>query len=239
MAGLQLPAVVPFSVSIDRTTLGPRWAKWVKSLEYYMTASSITDKAQMRAMLLHLAGTEVQDVFETLSETGDDYKTALARLTQYFEPRKNISFERHKFRQACQGATESMDAFVTRLRELAKSCDFKTTAEEMIRDQIVDKCASNSLRRRFLRETDLTLDTILEIARAGEAADLHASKIESAPTQGSGQVNRVTSTRPKEHFPKSQTRGNARQHNNARNANTRRSVVCYCCGRPGHRAKDP
>ena len=44
----------------------------------------------------------------------------------------------------------------------------------MIRDQVVDKCASNSLRRRLLRETDLTLEGLLRIARSIEASDLHA-----------------------------------------------------------------
>ena len=60
-------------------------------------ASNITDKKQRGAVLLHLAGPEVQRVFETLSGTGDDHATALAKLTEYFEPKKNIPFVRqHK-----------------------------------------------------------------------------------------------------------------------------------------------
>jgi len=54
---LQLPAVQPFSVANDQTTLGQHWSKWVKGLEYFLTASNITDKKQKRAVLLHLAGT--------------------------------------------------------------------------------------------------------------------------------------------------------------------------------------
>jgi len=241
MAALQLPAVQPFSVSVDRTTLGQRWLKWVKSLEYYMVASKITDKAQKRAMLLHLSGPEVQDVFETLSGTGDDYDAALASLTQYFQPRKNVSFERHSFRQAAQQPNESMDAYVTRLRNLAKTCEYKEAEDEMIRDQIVDKCVSNSLRRRLLREGTLTLDKCLEIARAVEAADLHASKIESATGQSPGQVNRIVEENSKEQPSRNSTWRDTRSQRNGRNVNTPGNTrsVCYCCGRPGHRAKDP
>ena len=157
---LQLPAIQPFSVTSHQTTLGQRWSKWVKGLEYFLFASNITEKKQKRAVLLHLAGVEVQTIFETLSDTGTDYDTALAKLNEYFEPKKNIPFERHAFRQAAQESHESIDAYVTRLRSLAKSCEYDKV-DEMIRDQVVDKCASNSLRRRLLRETDLTLEGLL------------------------------------------------------------------------------
>lgn len=48
------------------------------------------------AVLLHLAGTEVQTVFKTLRNTEEDYDTALVKLNEYFEL-KNIPFERHAF----------------------------------------------------------------------------------------------------------------------------------------------
>ena len=62
----------------------------------------------------------------------------------------------------------------------------------MIRDQVVDKCASNSIRRRLLRETDLTLDGILRIARSIEASDLHATTMEAASGPSEQQVNQIS-----------------------------------------------
>ena len=236
---LQLPAIPPFSVTSDQTTLGQRWSKWVKGLEYFLVASNITDKKQRRAVLLHLAGPEVQTVFETLSETGDDYATALAKLTEYFDPKKNIPFERHLFRQAAQGPTENMDSYVTRLRSLAKSCEYDNV-DEMIRDQVVDKCASNSLRRRLLRETDLTLDGLLQIARSVEASDLHAAKMEEA-SDTSRQVNKICSGSQRSN-EKIRGSSRSRRPKNARNSRApnhdKKPVVCFCCGRSGHRAKD-
>ena len=70
---LQLPATQPFSVTSDQTMIGQRWLKWVKGLEYFLTALNITNKKQKCAVLLHLAGAEVQTVFETLIDTGEDY----------------------------------------------------------------------------------------------------------------------------------------------------------------------
>ena len=236
---LHLPAIPPFSVTSDQTTLGQCWSKWVKGLEYFLVASNITDKKQRRAVLLHLAGPEVQTVFETLSGTGDDYATALAKLTEYFEPKKNIPFERHLFRQAAQGPTENMDSYVTRLRSLAKSCEYGNV-DEMIRDQVVDKCASNSLRRRLLRETDLTLDGLLQIARSIEASDQHATKMEAA-SDTSRQVNKVCGGSQSSN-KKNRGSSRSRQPKNVRNSRAlnhdKKPVVCFCCGRPGHCAKD-
>ena len=235
---LQLPAIPPFSVTSDQATLGKRWSKWVKGLEYFLVASNITDKKQRRAVLLHLEGPEVQIVFETLSETGDDYATALAKLTEYFEPKKNIPFERHLFRQAAQGPTENMDSYVTRLRSLAKSCKYDHV-NEMIREQVVDKCASNSLRRRLLRETDLTLDGLLQIARSIEASDLHATKMEEA-CDTSRQVNKICSGSQRSN-DKIRGSSRSRRPKNARNSRApnhdKKPVVCFCCGRSVHRAK--
>ena len=122
---------------------------------------------------MHLAGHEVQDVFETLTETGDDYDTALAKLDAYFKPEKNIPFERHTFRQATQNPSETMDAldaYVTRLKRLVQTCDYETLADEMIRDQVLEKCYSTRLRRRLLCEQTLTLDAILRIARSAKSS---------------------------------------------------------------------
>ena len=73
-----------------------------------------------------------------------------------------------------------MDAYVTRLKQLVQTCDYGTLADEMIRDQVLEKCYSIRLRRRLLREQTLTLDAILRIARDVEASDHQAQQIEDA-----------------------------------------------------------
>ena len=64
------------------------------------------DKERRRALLLHYAGEEVNEIFETLPNTGNDYDTAVTKLTEYFSPKKNTEFEVYKFRQAKQEAGE-------------------------------------------------------------------------------------------------------------------------------------
>ena len=150
-----LPVTVlePFNLHADNSSVGIRWERWMKSFQYYVTGSGITDKAQKRALLLHLVGTDVQEIFETLENSGDDkdFDQAVLILNQYFKPKKNVSFERHKFTSELQSSNETVQDYVTRLKYMSLSCEFPDK-DERIRDQVVDKCNSNVMRRKFLQE---------------------------------------------------------------------------------------
>lgn len=108
---LNLPPLSPFDVHADPAGIRLQWAKWVISFKLYLTASGIKDNAQKRTLLLHLGGSDVQDIFATMEDTGDDkdFDTALAKLNNYFTPKKNIPYERHIFWQAVQEQGKSMD----------------------------------------------------------------------------------------------------------------------------------
>lgn len=160
----------------DPTSVHLRWKKWIRSFETYSAAAGCTDKKQKRQLLLHSAGPEVQDIFETLVNTGDDFDKANEKLTEYFTPLQNIPFNRHVFRQASQSDTETITQFVTRLRQLAVPCDFGGSIDDFIRDQVIDKCRSKSLRTKFLAEKTLTLAKVLEISSAVEASESRSAQ---------------------------------------------------------------
>ena len=84
-----------------------------------------------KALLLHYSGLEVNEIFDTLEDTGEDkdYKTAVEKLTAHFNPQVNTTYEVYNFRKAQQNEAESLDSYYTRLRTLAKTCEF-TIADE-------------------------------------------------------------------------------------------------------------
>ena len=61
----------------------------------------------------------------------DDYATAVRKLCEYFKPQcqVNTEYEAFKFHKCEQMADETIDAYCTRLRELAASCKFMTRTE--------------------------------------------------------------------------------------------------------------
>ena len=80
-----------------------------------------------------MAGKEVGDIFETLSDQGEakDYEKARTVLNAYFQPKVNKNYDNYVFRNATQNPGESLDSYCTRLRHLAQTCEFANEEEEI------------------------------------------------------------------------------------------------------------
>ncbi len=81
-----------------------------------------------------------------------------------------------------------MDAFATRLRQLATRCSFNDSDLE-IKLQIIQGCKSSSFRKLCLRD-QLSLQKMLENARAAEDADCYAESVEQSTKQATNSVNK-------------------------------------------------
>ena len=102
MAGLDFSGIQQFDPHQEPSSLSARWKEWASRFQRCLIGLGIGDAKRKRALLLYLAGPAVERIFETLPDTGDDddYKTAEAKLTEYFAPKRNPMYERHLFRQA-------------------------------------------------------------------------------------------------------------------------------------------
>ena len=168
-----------FQPKSDPTNTGARWTGWLERFETYLIAADVTDDARKRALLLYQAGSEVYEIFKTLPDTGEsnNYTKAKDALTKHFEPAKNPIFEIYNFREAKQRADETLDEFHTRLRTLAKYCQFHDTDFE-IKMQIVCNGKSNRLRRKALRDSEYNLADMLIDGRKTEVSSAQAMGIE-------------------------------------------------------------
>ena len=54
------------------TNAGPRWKKRLGKFEMLTIGMRISDEKQIRALLLHYGGTEVDEIFDTLQDVGED-----------------------------------------------------------------------------------------------------------------------------------------------------------------------
>lgn len=201
---VQLPALRQFDPKGEPSTLAQRWEKWRKSFSYFIEASGIVNDGQKRATLLHMAGEEVQQIFDTLpnSDEATTFQQALTKLNDQFNVKKNVPYERIIFHEAKQESGESVDAFVTRLRKLAQYCEY-TNLDDEIRDQVIAKCRSSKFRKRLLQETDLNLEKLLRIGRALEQSASQTKKIE----ENASSVGEVNTMMKRNHF------GNKRNYN--------------------------
>ena len=104
-----LQPMPPFDPKMDISTVAQRWQQWLKRFKRYLLAMDIKSKARQRAMPLYAARPEVEPIFDTLPDNGDDddFDTACEKLNEYFSPSKTVAFEVYKFRQARQHELEN------------------------------------------------------------------------------------------------------------------------------------
>ena len=129
--------------------------------------------------LLHVAGSEALEVYNTFQwdEDEDEDNTKVEKIMEKFErycnPRKNLTFELHSFFSRNQLEGESIDAYVTDLRNKASRCEFAELKDGLIRDRMVCGVNSDTMRARLLRESELSLEMCIDICRAAEISSAH------------------------------------------------------------------
>ena len=242
MASASESTIRPFLVSTEPLTVGSRWKKWKRALQYHIEARGVTNAERRRAILLDCAGEEVQDIYDTLQEgtDGDAYVKAMTALDQYFTPKTNIPYERSVFRRAGFHSNETVASYVTRLKQLAVTCEFEER-DTMIRDQVIEKCPSLTLRKKLLEQgSTLDLDTVLALATTEESVVKQADEIQaqgngvaSKNINGNGTVNRVSEKTGKRH-----RRTQSQQHSANSNSSASKDgkKVCFRCKSPKHLA---
>ena len=80
----------------ETTGISTRWERWLRAFESFATGKGVKNADQKKALLLHTAGLDVQDIYFTLEEEGgsDNYRKATATLNKYFKPHATVPYER-------------------------------------------------------------------------------------------------------------------------------------------------
>ena len=99
------------------------------------------------------------------------------KISEYFTPKKNVTYEVYVFRQARQHEKETLAQFETKLCKLAAMCEFTNTEGE-IKNQIIQQCTNSRIRCRALCEPTWKLADILDYGCSFETVNAQATEIE-------------------------------------------------------------
>ena len=143
-------------------------------IRHVFVANGITDGAKKRAVFLSVIGASNYKLLSSLvapAKPGEkEYSALVDKLTEHFTPAPSEIVERYKFHTRFRKSGESVAAFVSELRSIAKFCNFGETLETMLRDRIVCGINDAVIQCRLLSEKDLTFKTTLELAQSMESA---------------------------------------------------------------------
>ncbi|XP_026683618.1 uncharacterized protein LOC103515066 [Diaphorina citri] len=150
------------------------WKIFKFQFENYLLATKQDELPEERkcAILLHLLGVEVVQIYQSFNVTGNRTLEGVMQLFErYFSPQKNISLERNVFLSRRQRPGETLEAFFTDLKLLSSTCELSTLRDSLVKDIFILGLSEDNtyIRERLLEEGDKkTLNEIFDLARTIE-----------------------------------------------------------------------
>lgn len=149
---------------------------WRKQFKIFLAASDLLDAADMRknSLLLHHIGADCFEIFDSfdVDEVTLKHDDLIKKFDEYFLPKCNMIMERFNFFSRRQSSSESIEEFLTALKNLSKTCNFTTLKDELVRDLFIGGLNQNRqfIREKLLNESTKNLDEIIQIAKSLEMA---------------------------------------------------------------------
>ena len=108
MAG-GFPDLSRFDIITDPTSIGVTWKQWIQRIDNFLVAFNIDDERRQKALSVYHGGKELHDIYDILSRVNDDYNDIKRKLSNYFEPKINLTFKVYNFCQMRQREDEPVD----------------------------------------------------------------------------------------------------------------------------------
>lgn len=207
------------------------WKDFKQRFTFYSEGTGLDKKANKMqcAVLMHVIGKEGQEVYKTFTfdtDTEGKYEPLIKKFDAVFLPKTNVTYERFLFNTCVQKSGQAFDSFVTELRGLAKTCDYETLSDSLIKDRIIVGIRDKRLQKKLLA-SDPGLDDAIEGCRVSEISERQAGSMERAEKE----------TTVEEEVHKVRV-NNGKQYNNYR-ANFKETRAneqqCFYCGRSHQR----
>ena len=141
-------------------------------------AARVLDAPQKKAIILHLSGREIRDIYKTLKQDDGTCETICQKLTDYFRLHKNLTYERFQFKQGTKKMDECVTSYITKLKNLALHCEFQNQDEE-VKDTFVATCHDINLKCKLLKVKDLTFKKWIAIDKERDSIAVELREMET------------------------------------------------------------
>jgi len=250
----------PLDLSTDVAT---SWKLWKEQWENYEVVVQLNTKppAVQKAIFLNTIGPEAFRIYKSLEvpegQNAELLATVLKMFDTYAGQYTNVIYERYIFNTRAQKSDESLDAYIRSLKDLASTCEYGDVQNQLIRDRIVCGLKDNALRKRLLREKELTLAKTIDLCRGEEATLRHVQgiagdsadnpiTINAVKSQASGARAKSRKNFPAKHQPTSGQKGQphkpsektclycGHKHLMLKSKCPAYGKTCNKCGQPNH-----
>ena len=197
-----LPQAVPPSRLSLKENKVENWKLWKQTWENFLIVGRLQTQAEdyRRALLLSYIGNDALRVYNSMQFENDEARTVaniIKKFDDFIIGTVNETYERYRFNSRNQLEGESVDDFVTALRDLSRECGFcDCLGDSLLRDKIVFGIRDNAVRKKLLEIKKLDLKRTIDICRAAEVTELRMRDVTGGAS--AEPVHKVTRTQ--KHF---------------------------------------
>ena len=152
---------VPSKLDVHSRNIEVAWRKFKRQWNNYEVATRLdTESPKYRtSVLLACIGDEAFDIFDGFSfekeEDQNDIDIVLDIFEQFCVGEANEIYETFLFNKRNQEEGETIDAYVSTLRKLTKTCSFKANEERMLKHRTVLGVRDDTVRHKLLEDRKL------------------------------------------------------------------------------------
>ena len=157
------------------------WKSYTERVKQFFMANEISDDRKVPALLALMEG-NTYSLLRNLTSPDDPatkgFDAIVKLLDNHLSPKPLVIAERFRFHKRDQKDGESIPVYVAELRKLSEHCDFKADLNDALRDRLVCGIKHGNIQKKLLSESDLTLQTAIDIATAMETAAKDAVELQ-------------------------------------------------------------
>lgn len=170
-------------IQFSSASVAVEWKQFQDEFKIFRIAKGIDKLSEDEkiANMLMLMGPESVPIYEQFVFNDSDCKKTLSNtitlFSDYFEPVKNVIYERAVFNEMKQAQGQPIHAFIVAVQAQAKNCDYGVMCDQLVRDRIVVGVRDDKLRQYLYDVEDLTLAKCIQKAKQYVSHHEHAAKI--------------------------------------------------------------
>lgn len=214
--------------------LAENWKFWKQRFITYLKATEIAkkDESTKCAQLLTLIGDEGIRIYNTFIWSEEETLELLqAKFDNHFNPKKNLTYERHKFFTYRQLEDQTVDQFIIELKNLSLSCEFENLREALVKDMLVCGLRSTYIREKLLQEDVPTLEKAVQICVNLENTKHQSKLISNGLNHEKTEVDAISSKHSRHHNSYSPRFQPSRPTYHPSMSNGRSKPACQKCAR--------
>ena len=239
-------------IDFSSGNLSTAWKTFKMQFEVFKIAkkySDMSEEEQISNMLVQM-GNESVPIYaqfnydSTVTNKKRTLKNTIRMFDEYFEPVKNVIYERAMFNTMRQGE-KTIHQFIVELQSQADQCDYGEMKNDLIRDRIVVGVKDKKLREYLMDVDDLDLNKCIQKSKQWVSNHQQTQKFEEADDDNLDSLTSKQDSKAKQQY-KSEDRPSREKpcercnktFHRGRNCPAKFSV-CKACNEKGHWAKSP